>query len=499
MSVHTKRNYRGISPSEFFYRNRQMAGFSNNAQALFSTIRELVENSLDACEDAGRLPEIEIIINTTQTDVVDVYVADNGTGVPPEHVPESFGRVLYGSKYSSRQRRGTFGLGVTMAILYGQITTNSPVIVETQESHTIGNRFSLYIDVEHNRPIVESVEAFDRGGPGTTVMIRMKGNLKRSQDKLLEYLRLTTVATPYCRLKVTIDDANPSTYGGFSTSLPDPPLVCKPHPRSADVEMLRRMIELNPQRTLRQFLINSFQQIGTKTASSFLQFKNMDPHRHLSTLNRDETAHLSESLRKYSAFKKPESKCLSPIGKAGLQKAVTSLFETQNVSYASVGPLEWDGNPFFIEGALFLTSSRSGSEHPQLLRFANRVPLLYDASDCVFTKVLKRVDWSRYDLGSKTPSILITHLCSTRVPYKAAGKQSIASIPEIELKSKSLYRGLGRTIGRLVKRARSSAREIQRKRELSRSLQLIAKFSAELADSKVPETVRLMESMFEVS
>ena len=462
MSDHTESSFKGISPSEFFYRNRQMAGFSNSAQALFSTIRELVENSLDACEDARRLPEIDIIINSTDTDVVEVYVADNGTGVPVDHVPDAFGRVLYGSKYSSRQKRGTFGLGATMAILYGQITTNSPVVVETQQDQSVGNRFSLLIDVEHNRPIVESVTSFDRGGPGTTVMLRMRGTLKRAQDKILEYLRLSTLATPYCTLNITIDDADPIQFGGWSTALPDSPRVCKPHPRAADVELLRRMIEQNPQRTLREFLINSFQQIGTKTASNFMQFKSLDPQRNLSSMSREDILLLSASLKKYSGFKKPESRCLSPIGKAGLRDAITSLFGTPNVSYASVGPLEWEGNPFFIEGALFLIGDRSGQEHPQLFRLANRVPLLYDASDCVFTKVLKRVDWSRYGLGRKTPSVLVTHLCSTRVPYKAAGKQPIASIPEIEQKSRSLYRGLGRSVGRLVKRARSTARDIQR-------------------------------------
>ena len=135
--------FSSISPAEFFYRNQQMAGFGNPSQAVYSTIRELVENSIDACEDAHRLPIIDIRITSELPDIVKVIVEDNGTGIPAEHVPEAFARVLFGSKYHQRQHRGTFGLGVTMAILYGQITTDSPVIVHSRNQDCISDHQEL--------------------------------------------------------------------------------------------------------------------------------------------------------------------------------------------------------------------------------------------------------------------------------------------------------------------------------------------------------------------
>ena len=123
-----------ISPSEFFYRNRDLAGFTNPARALYMAVRELVENSLDACELAGLLPDIYVRIvadghsaETQEPRAYRVTVADNGPGVDPHHVPRAFGKVFYGSKYVLRQSRGMFGMGGTMAILYGQITSNRPV------------------------------------------------------------------------------------------------------------------------------------------------------------------------------------------------------------------------------------------------------------------------------------------------------------------------------------------------------------------------------------
>ncbi|UCH03827.1 MAG: ATP-binding protein [Candidatus Thorarchaeota archaeon] len=147
--------FRSISPAEFFYRNRQMAGFGNSTQAVYSTVRELVENSLDACEDAQRLPRIRVDIESSISDTLTVTVADNGTGVPHNQVPEAFGRVLYGSKYDRRQKRGTFGLGVTMAVLHGQITTDSPVLVHTRDDKSSGMAYKILVDIEQNVPIVE--------------------------------------------------------------------------------------------------------------------------------------------------------------------------------------------------------------------------------------------------------------------------------------------------------------------------------------------------------
>ena len=181
--------FSSISPSEFFYRNRQMAGFGNPTQALYTSVRELVENSLDACEEARKFPEIDITIDDQKSQYVMVRVTDNGIGVPSEHVPSAFGTVLYGSKYAPRQRRGTFGLGVTMAVLYGQITTNSPVIVHTRGAEDTGREFKLFIDIEHNSPVIESELSRNRTDFGTTVTLHLKGDLNRARDRTQEYLQ----------------------------------------------------------------------------------------------------------------------------------------------------------------------------------------------------------------------------------------------------------------------------------------------------------------------
>ncbi len=490
--------FRGISPAEFFYRNKQMAGFGNATQALYTTVRELVENSLDSCEDAGVFPRIKVELSQVKADTVEVKVSDNGAGIPHEVVPESFGRVLYGSKYNSRQRRGTFGLGVTISVLYGQITTDSPAIVFTKTDNAEGKQYRVFIDVETNSPIVEQEKPHHRKEIGTSVSITLNGDLKRARDRIIEYLELSGISTPYARFELYIGEELQLSIGSFVDILPPLPTVAKPHPHAVDVELLRRLISKNPKEKLQDFLIDSFQQVGVRTASRFLKFSNLDSNMPISSLSRENLVYLSRSLRKYADFDRPSSDSLSPIGKEQFLKSIGSHYQTASLSYSSRGPLEWDGIPYIIEGILAVSEKFPIREEPQLFRFANRVPLLYNNSDDVFTKVLKRISWPRYGVDEKSPVSLFVHFCSTKVPYSAAGKQSLASVASIEDEILALYRELGRRLSKMTQKRKQTGRYLKKRREFTSTFKLLAKFSSELADSSViPETDSMIERLFE--
>jgi DNA topoisomerase-6 subunit B len=491
--------FSSISPSEFFYRNRQMAGFPNPTQAVYSTVRELVENSLDACENAQRLPSVLVEITRESSEVLSITVADNGTGIPYEQVPLAFGKVLYGSKYDLRQERGTFGLGVTMAVLYGQITTNTPAVIHTQMDNTIGRVYRILIDIQNNSPKILSEIPKKRDQSGTTVTIRLKGNFARAQDRVLEYLKLTTISTPQATIFFQINHESREKIGGWSEIIPESPMVSKPHPHTADLEFLGRLVKKNHQNQLKQFLIDTFQQVGTRTASRFLKFISMNPRQPVGSLNSDELSLLSHSLVNYAGFKSPDGSCLNPIGKTAFLQSVRSMFKTTDLGYSYRGPCEWEGNPFIIEGVITLQEETHLSE-PILYRFANRVPLLYDANEDVLTKVMKGIDWSRYGLVGNNSSLLFIHICSTKIPYKAAGKQSIDSIPEIENEALALFRALGRKFSKFAKQRTQTLRDIRRMRQFSKNFRLIAKYGSTLADAEsVPSTKHMIDTLFEVN
>ena len=490
-------HFESISPSEFFYRNQQMAGFGNKSQALYSTVRELVENSLDSCEDQQVLPRICIHIDQEEGDILKVQVSDNGAGVPIEHVPNAFARVLYGSKYHQRQKRGTFGLGVTMAVLYGQITTNTATIVHTKCGAEAATEFKLLIDVETNTPIVESVQPRSRDASGTTVTVRMRGDLKRSQDRIIEYLRLTSVSSPHALLHLSMGDDIIEQFGGSTKNQPSPPVDTKPHPRAADLESLRRLANHTPDAKVKEWLIGAFQKVGVKTASDFLKFIGIDPRQSVSSLTREDLLRLSTGLRKYDRFESPDARALAPIGKNAFLVGVESAFNSSIQHYAKRGLSEYQGTPFVLEAVLAIGDDFPRSDTPTLYRFANRVPLLYDMSDDILNKALRRVNWSRYGLKSSTPVALFVNLNSTRVPFKAAGKQSIASVSEIEVEAVALFRDLGRRLGKTMKKHTQSAKDTRRMREFRKSLGLLAKYGSELAESDIPDTTRLLNRLME--
>ncbi len=492
-------NFESISPAEFFYRNRQMAGFGNPTQAVYSAVRELVENSLDSCEDAQKLPIVEIKIKSDESDTITLIVTDNGEGVPSKQVPNAFGRILYGSKYANRQKRGTFGLGVTMAVLYGQITTDSPISIHSRVKGSDGVFYRLLVDVENNQPIIDERKAQPRSEVGTTVKITLKGDLKRSQDRIIDYLRLSSVSTPHATIHLDIDDNVHLSFGGFSEYMPTPTRVSYPHPRAADIELLRRLVQKDTTKKLHDFLCDSFQKIGPRTATKFLRFMNLNSTQIVGELKREELARLGTALRNWDGFGKPDSKCLSPIGKNQFLHSVTTLFNTSIAHYSIRGPSEWQGNPFLIEAILATGDDFPRSDIPTLYRFANRVPLLYDSSDDILMRVLKRTRWARYDLQTAVPVGLFVHLCSTKIPFKAAGKQSIASISEIEDEAHHLFMELGRKLSKSTTKVQRAVRETKKMREFTKSFRQIVRFSAALAEHEnIPSTEDLVRKLFEV-
>ncbi|MEM3087944.1 MAG: DNA topoisomerase VI subunit B [Candidatus Bathyarchaeia archaeon] len=247
----SKESFAEISPADFFYRNRDIAGFTNPARAIYAAIRELVENSLDACELYQVPPEIYIRISSESSvtkegpAVYRLRVEDNGSGVPPEYIPSAFGQVLFGSKYRIRQTRGTFGLGGKMAILYGQITTHRPVRVISSTGSKI-YEYELIIDIQRNRPVVLSKKVYENANKwhGTVVDFALEGDYFRAMAKILEYLKETAIVNPYANIMAVDPRGRLYRFERVTEKMPPPPQETLPHPYGTDVETIRRLMHI---------------------------------------------------------------------------------------------------------------------------------------------------------------------------------------------------------------------------------------------------------------
>ncbi len=495
--------FQEISPADFFYRYRDIAGFSNPARALFSAIRELVENSLDACEAVGILPDIYLRLRLLEkhddVSVYELHIEDNGSGVPGEHIPRAFGQVLYGSKYRLMQSRGMFGLGGAMAILYGQITTHRPFTVISSTGGREVHRYKLMIDIKANKPIVLEHEVLENNGGwhGTVVEFCLEGDYSKACPKVIEYLRQTAMVTPYAN--ITFVDPRGRLYRFLRAveEVPPPPREAKPHPRGVDVEMVRRMIADTNQDTLLGFLSEHFQRVGPKTAKKFLEFAGFDPDRDPKSLEPDEIVRLVRAMREFDGFISPDASCLSPLGPELLEAGIRKELKPEFVAVCQRKPSAYGGHPFIVEAAI----AYGGQVPPPkggkitLYRFANRIPLLYDEASDVSRKVVDEINWRHYRVTPDMPVAVVVHICSTRVPYKTVGKEFIADRPEVRHEITQAIREVARKLQAYL--ARKERRRAAEKRYgiFARYLPMIAEFSAKLAGKPVPSVKHLLEKV----
>ena len=605
----SKENFNQISPSEFFYRNRDLAGFSNPTRSLYTAVREFVENSLDACDHSGILPNIHMTIKAVDPEKPDpkqyiLTVKDNGPGIPSKHVPLAFGTVLYGSKFGLKQARGMFGLGATMAILYGQITTNKPVIVKSSSDAKIQNQFEILLDIQKNKPVIVKHTTKEVAKKGLSVSICLEGDYSKAGNKIRDYVYETSLITPYA--SITFDDpkGNKFSHPRFVKDIPPPPTIIRPHPHGIDVERIRRMIvesqfeiptiddamiekvrkdlglsvkklsftsimekakkkwktlprqvrvvialmsflkmdfeklnkiriedidmpnkklfywdfgdsqsksvDMDPEsqyykqltntvqgEPLTTFLTKRFQRVGPTTAVKFASFAKLKPEKRMGTLTNQELVNLSDALQKFDDFMAPDSSCLAPLGAEPLEKGIKKFFNPDFVAVVQRPASAYSGFPFIIEmGIAYGGDIKSGGPH--VYRYANRIPLLYDEGSDVVIKVVNDTDWGRYKVKGEPPFIIVSHICSTRIPYKTAGKENVADRQEIERELRLALQFLSRKLSSFMSKRGQAEAAKKRANLYAKYIPMIAEFCTELAGKKKePNYKKMLETEIE--
>ena len=446
-------SFRSMTPSQFFYEYREVAGFGSPSRALYQTVRELVENALDATDVHGILPDIYVAVERLpeNSNYYRVTVEDNGIGIDPKHVPYAFGQVLYSSKYRLRQARGRFGLGAKMAILYGQIKTGRPVEVYTSPLRSRKVYFfRIMIDIEKNQPIVLTRGEFPNPSRwhGTRVSVVIEGDWSRARHRVYMYMQRTAIAAPYANITFVDPDGNITIYSRKIRKLPPKPKEVKPHPHGVDIELLKQLIKKSNASTLFEFLVEAFQGVGKKTAKSFLEFaglkEDLDPHK----LSNRQLEHLARKLREFPKFRSPSADALSPFGPDIIEAGLRAILKPEFVVAITRRPRAYEGHPFIVEVGIAYGGEIPVSNEPMLLRYANKIPLLYDEKADVAWKVVdpSNFDWKSYLVNFPAPIAVLTHIASTKVPYKGVGKESVADVPEIEQELRNALREAARKL-----------------------------------------------------
>ena len=498
-------DYQSISPADFFYRNREIAGFSNPSRATYTAVRELLENSMDACEAQRVPPDVYLRITEMEekrdsdTNFYKLRIEDNGTGVPPEHIPMAFATVFYGSKYTLKQARGTFGLGGTMAVLYGQITTHKPVQVISSTGGEI-HEFTMMIDIQNNQASIlkHNIRDNPSGWRGTALELQMEGDYSRIMYRLIEYLKQTAMVNPYADITYVDPRGRLYKFERGTEKLPPLPESVKPHPHGVDVETVRRLIAETKTRNMKDFMMEHFQGVGTVTSEKFLDLAGISGKAKPKTLSPEDIVKLVRATREYSGFKRPDSSCLSPIGEELLETGIKKELNLGDEDYIKVvtrKPSTYLGFPFIVEAAVATGKTVRKTHGPgtTIYRFANRIPLLFDESSGVVWKAAnKNINWKTYKVDSDTSLVIAVHVCSTKIPYKSVGKEYMADQPEVEREVTNAIREAARGVRRYFNRRYRIARERRRMNVFGKYLPVIAEFSARLAEKEVPDIEPLL-------
>jgi len=550
---------REISVSEFFAKNRHLLGFDNPRKALLTTVKEAVDNALDACEESGILPSIEVRIDPVPDAGENRYrvtITDNGPGIVRKQVDNIFGKLLYGSKFHRlKMSRGQQGIGISAAGMYGLMTTGKPMVIVTKPRRSKpAHHIELAMDTTRNKPEVsKDVETDDfpetSSGTGTRVTIELQARYVRGKASVDAYLEQTAIANPHAEIvfippdKSSASDKAPPTgqddgsngsgdpqgrlipephnelAQGQSTAsngivrtvelgdrivhprtveeLPPETAEIKPHPYGVELGTMIRMLKQTREKQLGGFLRNEFCRVTPKIASEVYQRASTKSHSitgqtWVKTIDHQAAERIYAALQS-AKLRSPPTDCVSPIGMrqmlAGLLKGVRAEF----YSAATRSPAVYRGMPFQIEAAVAFGGELPGDEPARVIRFANRVPLLYQQSACAAFKSVIDAGWRNYGLtqprGSLPvgPLVVMIHMASVWVPFTSESKEAIADYDEIRKEMKLALQECGRKLGTYLRRRQRMRREGQRRDIFERYIGEIATSCAALTDVEPSE------------
>ncbi len=470
---------RDISVSEFFAKNRHLLGFDNPRKALLTAVKEAVDNSLDACEDAHILPDLVIAIRPVEAseNKFTLMVQDNGPGILGAQVPNIFARLLYGSKFHTlKMSRGQQGIGISAAGMYGLLTTGRPVQIVTRTNpKKKANHYHVQIDTSKNKPETVLDEECEFDWPtGTRVTITLEGRYQKGKQSVDEYIAQTAMANPHATIIYHAPDGQTIEYPRQTKELPFIPIEVKPHPYGVELGVLFKMARQSNAKTLVEFLRSEFSRVSPRLAGEMAKKAKLSvrlkPNK--IALKEAEVLHTAINETKIMA---PPTDCIGPIGEEKLIDGLSRVVKADFYASSTRKPSVYRGNPFLVEAAIAYGFKDDPSDNGngdksepmlRLVRFANRVPLLYQQSAGAIYKAVLDTNWRNYGLSQSRgalpagPILLMVHVASVWVPFTSESKEAVAHYPEIIKEIKLAVQECGRKLGLHVRRQKRIKAEL---------------------------------------
>lgn len=515
---------REISVSEFFTKNRHLLGFDNPRKALLTCVKEAVDNALDAAEEAGILPEVAITLEVaepnraavpvSQATRFRVTVLDNGPGIVRQQIPPIFAKLLYGSKFHRlRMSRGQQGIGISAAGMYAQLTTGKPVqIISRTGPRAAAHFFEVSIDTKKNEPRIFETKQITWEHPrGTQVALEIEGRYQKGRASVDEYLEQTAIANPHVELVYRSPDGDTKKFPRTIHELPPQPKEIKPHPYGIEFGVLLRMLQDTRGATLAGFLAGDFSRVSPALAEEIAKTAKLSPNARPRTIHGAAAEALYQAIQA-TKIMAPPSNCISPIGEKAILHGLYTQIKGEFYTAVTRPPSVYRGNPFVIEAGLAFGKGpdqqtpdapavplaegeeRDGDDElARVIRYANRVPLLYQQSACATFKAVLETAWRNYGIAQSRgalpagPMVVFVHMASVWVPFTSESKEAIADYDEIRREIKLALQECGRRLGLFLRRRERAKDEFRRRNIFELYIEEVVEACARLKGGALPK------------
>ena len=505
-------NQKQIAISEFFEKNKHFLGFDSLQRSIITAVKEAVDNSLDACEEARILPDIKVKITKldTKKDIIELQTEDNGPGIPQKSIEKVFGQLLFGSRFHAiRQSRGQQGIGITGVVMYSQLTTGKPTHVlskvandPTAVSVSIGldTRKNKAVKSDQTRIIWEN-DDLTLKEHGLRVTTRMKGKYQRGRQSVYQYLRMTSIVNPHAEITFTDPDGETYHWPRVTERLPSKVDAIKPHPHGIELGQLQRMCRESTDSRLTVFLRQNFSGVSMRAAKELCEASELEVSTKPKSMKPDDVRALLEAFQGERMVKgkpvkllSPPTNCLSPIEEMLIKKGLSKTIDSKFVSTMTRAPTVSHGNPFQVEVGLIFGEGMAADKHVEVLRFANRVPLMYQQGGCLLTKAIESVDWRQYGLEQaggkglpKGPAAILVHLASTNVQFTSEAKEALSDNEFVFEETRKAMLEMGRGLRKHLEKKKKMAKTREKFELINDILPAIAEKSATILERPVPD------------
>jgi len=473
------KEFKEHSVAEFFKKNMQMLGLTGKIKTLTTIVHEYVTNSLDACEEAKILPDIEVQLKELGAEYYEVTVKDNGPGLTKETVGKALGQLLAGTKFHRMmQMRGQQGIGAAGCTMLSQITTGKATEVITGTGKGPALSLEVTIDPKKNQPKIVNLHELKSEFKGTAIKAKFKGvKYVNSEQAPLEYLRRTAIANPHAKITLIEPSKKKIVFNRTVKEIPRKPTEMKPHPKGVNVDEVISLSKYSDTKKVSSFLKSAFDRVGDKAIEQIAKNITFDINIDPKQLTWEESEEIVKQFKKIN-FIAPRTDGLIPIGEDRIQKSLNGIVKPEFLSVVTRKPTVYSGGfPFQVEVGIAYggEAGRGNAVNPdgeaerkmEIMRFANRAPLLFDTGGCAITRAVQSIDWKRYGVKDyeNAPITIFVNLISVHIPYTSAGKQAISDEDEIMEELRLALMDSGRKAGAYIA-GKKKEQERKMKKEL---------------------------------